>query len=117
MQTHIKVLGWLYIVMGILGILTAFCLAAVIFGAGLLSQDETAITVTGIVAVVTGGFLLLTSAPGIISGIGLVNYKSWSRILTLILGILNLVMFPLGTLLGIYTLYVLLDQESVQIFS
>ena len=117
MQTHIKVLGWLYIVMGIFGILTAFCLATIIFGGGLISQDQTAIWATGIVSAVIGGILLVSSVPGVICGIGLINYKSWARILALILGVLNLVLFPIGTLLGIYTLYVLLDQESAQIIN
>ena len=117
MRTHIKVLGWLYIVLGILGILTAACVALVVFGAGLLSGDRTAITVTGVVSAVIAAFLLITSVPGMVAGIGLLNDKAWARILTLVLGVLNLIGFPVGTVLGIYTLYVLLDPESAQLLS
>jgi hypothetical protein len=35
----------------------------------------------------------------------------------LILGILNLPGFPTGTILGAYTLYVLLDDETSLLFS
>ncbi len=116
MQTHIKVLGWLYIALGIVGLVMAACVSTIIFGGGLLSDDRTAITVTGIVAAVVGGILIITSVPGIIAGAGLINLKPWSRIMTLVLGILNLPGFPIGTVLGIYTLYVLLDVDSTRVF-
>jgi hypothetical protein len=117
MDTHVKVLGWLYIISGILGLLTAAVVVLAVFGGGLISGDRTAITITGIVAAVVGGLILLLSAPGIIAGIGLFGYHGWARILALVLGILNLPAFPLGTLLGIYTLWVLLDSETSLLFN
>jgi hypothetical protein len=111
------VLGWLYIVLGVLGILGAFLVFALVFGGGLISGDQQAIWITGIVATVVGGFLLLVSAPGIIAGIGLLGYRNWARILALILGILNLPGFPIGTILGVYTLVVLLQDETSRLFA
>src|SRR5713226_7519754 len=43
---------------------------------------------------------------------GVVGRESWARMLGLVLGFLALVRFPLGTALGVYTLWVLLPQES-----
>jgi hypothetical protein len=116
MQTHIKVLGWLYIILGALGILAAGLVVLIVAGGGLISGDRVAINVTLLVSLVVGGFLVLVSAPGIVAGLGLLSYKSWARILTLVLGILNLPGFPTGTALGVYTLYVLLDEESSRLF-
>jgi hypothetical protein len=116
MQTHVKILGWLYIVLGVLGILAAGIVVLVVAGGGLISGDRTAITVTTIVSLVIGGFLVMVSAPGVIAGIGLLSYQPWARILTLVLGILNLPGFPTGTALGVYTLYVLLDEETSHLF-
>ncbi len=116
MQTHIKILGWLYIILGVLGILAAGVVVLAVAGGGLISGDRTAITITMIVALVIGGFLVLVSAPGIIAGFGLLSYQTWARILTLVLGILNLPGFPTGTALGVYTLYVLLDDETSRLF-
>ena len=116
METHVKVLGWLYIIMGILGVLAAGVIVIVLLGSGIISHDRTAIAVLSIVAAVVGGFLILVSAPGIIAGIGLLGFHSWARVLGIILGILNLPGFPTGTILGAYTLYVLLDDETSALF-
>jgi hypothetical protein len=43
---------------------------------------------------------------------GLFERESWARMLGLALGFLALLRFPLGTALGIYTLWVLLPEES-----
>jgi hypothetical protein len=117
MSTHVKVLGWLYILSGVFGLLIALCVFVSVVGGGLISQDETALVVTSIVAVVITGFLLVVSLPGIVAGIGLLAYKNWARILGIILGILNLPGFPTGTILGVYSLYVLLDDETSALFS
>lgn len=117
MDTHVKILAWLYIILGALGLLGAALVFILVFGGGLISGDQTAITVTGIVATVISGFIVLVSAPGIIAGLGLLAYKGWARILALVLGIINLPGFPTGTILGAYTLYVLLDDETARLFT
>jgi hypothetical protein len=43
---------------------------------------------------------------------GLFEREPWARVLGLVLGFLALVPFPLGTALGIYTLWVLLPESS-----
>jgi len=116
MDTHVKVIGWLYIVLGILGILSALCVGGIIAGGGLLSQEQEAIAATSIVAIVLGGLLLLISIPNIIVGVGLVKFKSWARILAIIIGILNLFNFPIGTALGIYTLVIMFNSETPPVF-
>lgn len=116
-QTHVKVLGWLYIIFGIIGLFSAICVGFLLIGSGVISGDETAIRATTIISIFVGLFLLLISAPGIIAGWGLLQYRSWARILTIILGILNLPGFPVGTILGIYTLIVLLDDRSSELFA
>jgi hypothetical protein len=117
MQSHIKVVAWLYIIMGVVGILFGGVLALLLPVGGWISGDQTAITVTSIVALVAIGLLVLLSAPGIIAGLGLLSFKPWARILALILAILNLPGFPTGTILGIYTLWALLDDESARLFA
>jgi len=115
-ETHVKILGWLYIVLGLLGIISAAIVFVAVAGGGIISGDRQAIIITSIVAICVGGFLLLVSAPGIIAGIGLINFKPWARVLTLVLGFLNLPGLPVGTALGIYTLWVLLQEKTTPLF-
>lgn len=116
MDTHVKVIGWLYIVLGVVGVVGAAVLFMIIAGSGLIWGDEIAARVTTLVGLVIGGVLVLMSVPGIIAGIGLIQFQSWARIFALVLGLLNLLAFPVGTLLGIYTIFVLLDEATSQLF-
>jgi hypothetical protein len=45
---------------------------------------------------------------------GLFERQSWARILGLVLGVLALLRFPLGTALGIYTLWVLAPEPAAR---
>ena len=116
MDIHVKILGWLYIVLGLLGVLAAGFIFFVVAGAGWISGDEVAIRITTLVAVAIAAVSVLISAPGIVAGIGLLNFQPWARILALVLGILNLPGFPLGTILGIYSLVILLDDRTSELF-
>jgi hypothetical protein len=63
---------------------------------------------------VVGLVFIASGIAGIIAGWGLLDRQPWARMLALILGCLNLIDMPFGTLLGIYTLWVLLPAESEQ---
>jgi hypothetical protein len=41
---------------------------------------------------------------------------SWARILVIILAILNLILFPIGTVIGIYTLWAMFNDETKALF-
>ncbi len=116
MDTHVKTLGWLWIIIGALGFLGVLCMGAAIAGGGFISEDETAILVTMIVALACSSLFFLENILNIIAGFGLLKYKSWARILAIILGIINLFAFPIGTALGIYTLWAMFNQETKQLF-
>ena len=100
-----------------MGVLAALLVFTLVFGGGLISQDRTAIAITGLVGAVVGGFVVLTYIPGVIAGMGLLQFNNWARVLALVLGILNLPGIPLGTILGVYTLWALLDDESAELFT
>lgn len=116
MQKHITLLGALHIGLGILGILIAAIIFVVLLGTGFVSQDEEAFFVLSIVATIIAMLFLISCVPGIIGGIGLLKRKSWARILILIVAAIDLLDIPFGTALGIYSFWVLLQDESAQIF-
>jgi hypothetical protein len=124
MQTHVKVLAVLFILFGALGVLSALGIMALFGGAaGLVGatapSDEALIAVPAIG--LTGTFLMIVllvlSVPGLAAGFGLWSFKPWARILGIVLCALNLIVFPWGTLLGIYGLWVLLSKETEGLFN
>jgi len=117
MEKHITVLGALYIAFGALNVLAAIIVWTIVVGGGLISGDEEAIAITTGVASAIVFILVLFAAPGIIGGIGLLKWRRWARYVVLILGCLNLFHIPLGTVLGVYTIWALMQDETVKLFA
>ena len=53
----------------------------------------------------------------LIGGIGLRQYKSWARWMVIIIGCLNMVAFPVGTALCVYTMWVLFRKDTGRLFA
>jgi hypothetical protein len=79
-----------------------------------LDPDQAALAapVAMLIGLCIAGFLLVLSAPAIIGGWGLIKGKSWSRVLMIVISALHLLSFPFGTALGVYGLWVLLNEQS-----
>lgn len=116
MEKHVTLLGVLYIAMSILLIAVAILVYVVVAGAGIFSGDFEAMAITGGVASLVGLFLVLLALPGIIGGIGLLKHREWARILVLVLAFFNLLNIPLGTILAIYTFWVLMKDDTILLF-
>lgn len=117
MEEHVTILGALYIAFNALGIVIACIIFAVLSSSGLISGDAEAIAITSAVGFFVAVIIIIFCAPGLIAGIGLLKHYAWARILTLILGCLNLISVPFGTILGVYTIWVLLKEETEQLFT
>jgi len=111
MDQHITILGVLHITWGALGILVAMLMFTAIVGGGMLSGDPEAIAVTSVVGMSIGFCLFVPCLPGLIGGIGVLKYRQWARIMLLVVGFINLLIIPFGTILGIYTIWVLMNIE------
>jgi len=59
-----------------------------------------------------GWLILAKAAVGFLTGWGLLQHEGWARVLALVMAFLALLSVPIGTALGIYTLWVLLPSES-----
>jgi hypothetical protein len=69
--------------------------------------------VPGLIAMVGWG-LMIAAVVGLMAGWGLLQRAPWARLLALILAFLALFNVPFGTALGVYTLWVLLPDESAR---
>jgi hypothetical protein len=124
MESHIKILGILHVIMGSLGLLAAV-IVLVVFGgiAGVVTtaDNSTGVGVTVPILGAIGGFaaivILIFSLPGLIGGIGLLMKASWSRVYMIVISALHLLHIPLGTALGIYGLWILTKPETEALLS
>ncbi|HLJ49173.1 MAG TPA: hypothetical protein VKU01_24330 [Bryobacteraceae bacterium] len=122
MAQHVKILGILHICFSALGML-AGVIILVVFGSlalvGAANQTDdrfVALPVLGGIGGLIFIFILVLSLPGLIAGIGLIKLKSWARILGIVISALDLISIPFGTALGIYGLWVLLQNETEVLF-
>ena len=124
MTTHVKVVGFLYIALSTLGILLALFMG-LIFGTatgivGATADAEgaaIALPIIGLTGTMLVIVLLITSLPGLIAGVGLLQGKPWARILAIVVAVLNLIHIPVGTIVGIYALWVLFNKDTERMFS
>lgn len=109
MRKDILLLGALHIAASLFYIFAASGIILVLYGVGsLFAPGINYPSLSTMLMVVLAIALSLFALPGIVGGIGLIRKWEWSEMLVLILGCLNLVLLPLGTVLGIYTIYVLM---------
>jgi hypothetical protein len=116
-RKHITIVAALRIGFGALGLLIALTAFTLIVGGGLLFQDRNAVAITSVIGTVVAGFLSALSLPNVLAGAGLLRFKPWARIRTLILAAADLVNVPVGTLLGVYTVWVLLQDQAEELFT
>ena len=123
MDTHVKVLGALQVALGAIGLLVALLLilvfggAAGIVGASGDPRAAVAIPIIGLTGTALVAFLLATSLPGVFVGVGLLRRRPWARIAGIVLSIIELMMIPFGTLIGVYGLFVLFSRDTERLFA
>ena len=117
MEKHVVLVGAIQIAFGALGLFIAGFVFVVVVGSGLISGDEEAMAVTAIVGPAVAGFLILVSVPGIIGGIGLLKRRRWARIVVLVISVLDIMNVPFGTIMGIYSIWVLMQSETEKLFA
>ena len=106
-----RVLGALHIAFGIAGATVALLYFA---------YHGAFLTKTDIIGYFIAGWLVLLLAlapPAVIAGYGIRRFRPWSRSLTTVLSIFELMSIPFGTALGIYSLMVLLSEDVDPVFS
>ena len=118
MQKHLQTLGTLWCVFGFYRVVAAFfgyfvfrAMAWRHFGGpdwpfGMHGQGWMAL----LPVIVT--MTLAMAGLALFAGYSLLQRKPWGRVLAIVAAVLSLVKFPVGTALGIYTLWVLAPMSS-----
>lgn len=117
MRKHIHVAGILQIVFGSLIVIGALAFAFVLGIVDQFVDDPTAIKVLAIIGTPIIVLMFLFGGAMIAGGIGLLSCRPWARILTLVMAALGLLNIPIGTLKGVYIIWVLVQQETISLFA
>lgn len=121
MRQHVDLLGILYALWGALSLLVAASLLILAAGAAAVLLDPPAgaglsVGVTATVFLCVGIIALLGGGVSFWTARALRRHQARARLLALGLGALNLFVLPFGTALGIYTFWVLLNNEARRLF-
>jgi len=118
--TGVAVLKWYFIIWGIITILMGLILPWMIVGMMRMAMEATgeveAQAVAGGIAFFWGFFAVCWGIFDILIGFFLGKGAGWARIAAIIVGILSLLSFPIGTILGIICLVVLFGEEGKAYF-
>ena len=117
MRTHLNILAVIYLITSIGEVIAAMAIFGLMSGIGLLSGDVFAFSFMAGLGTVIGFFLLIIGLPGLFLAWAFWRLKSWAVPLGYVLGVLNLFNAPLGTLLGIYTIWALLQDETKRLLT
>ena len=121
MKQHVTIVGILHIASGAFGIMIGVIVFVVLTAVGLLAvapgEDEAARGVLLAIGIGVPLILLIINVPEVVGGIFLLRYRPWARYLAMFYGAFELPSFPIGTAIGIYTLWVLLQEETAQLFA
>jgi hypothetical protein len=122
--SHVDLVGTLFAIWGILTTLIGLSTLALGIGAvaiitsashggasGQVAAGLTAaaFTTLAIIAVVWG-------VVHVVVGLPLRRHQPWARLVALMLGSVDLVLLPYGTALGVYALWVLLNEDTKLLF-
>lgn len=116
MKKHVSVAAILQIVFGSMNVIAAMAIA---FAFGFVDQfvdDPTAMKVLGIVGTPLVIMFLMFGGAMIAGGVGMLSCKPWARVLTLVMAAIGLLNIPIGTLKGVYIIWVLVQSETVSLF-
>ncbi len=130
MEKHIQLVGILNIVyrsVAFLGGILLLILAAgfwqffdYLVGVGAIRLHEIPMELINLVPIVltcVGILVILLSVLGILAGAAVLKRREWGRILLLVISFFTLIRVPLGTALGVYSIWVLLNDGTIRAFN
>ncbi|MBN1205283.1 MAG: hypothetical protein JXB05_10195 [Myxococcaceae bacterium] len=117
LDRHRKVLGVIYVVFGALWAIAAIVVFGLfVFGGAVPADNRNERMVVVLFGAGIAVFLLLMAAVGFMAGFGMLRRRAWSKAPAIISAVLSLTHFPLGTAVGIYTLWFWLQPNTGQLF-
>jgi hypothetical protein len=117
LQQHVTILGWLYVVGHAVFLVIGAFVFLLLIGLAPVTGEPEPIWVLTLVGTTVGLLMAALGLPGLLAGWGLLTRKPWARVLAIVVGILSLVNVPIGTAIGLYTLWTLTQPAATEYFT
>jgi hypothetical protein len=122
-SSHIDFLGILFVVWGVLTVLIGastlalgVAAAALITSASRRGGGEFAAALTAAAFTTLAVIAIVWGIAHIVVGVPLRRHRHWTRLGALMLGSVDLLLLPYGTVLGSYALWTLLREDAKKLF-
>lgn len=112
MHTHLRLVAFGNIAVGALAMLGGLVLTLGLGLIGVASGDAGAAILMSTIGLVVGVFLILLGLPQLVGGVALLARKNWARFVLMVTSAFGLFNFPIGTVLSVYSLWVLTNDET-----
>ncbi|HOX74562.1 MAG TPA: hypothetical protein PLB27_07585 [Bacteroidales bacterium] len=117
MRKHVVVVGAIHIGFGFIGLIGAVAVfVALNFAKGFVGGEDIPEMILGFLSVSLPLLVGFMATLGLVGGIGLLSFQSWARYLIIVVAALGCLNIPIGTLKGVYSLWVLLQDETIKLF-
>jgi hypothetical protein len=122
--TQVDVVGILFIVWGLLTTLVGVSTLALGIGAVAVIAStarngggDVAAGLTAAAFTVLAILAMVWGSAHVIVGVSVRRHRPWSRLVALMLGAVDLLLLPYGTALGIYAIWILLNEDAKRLFA
>jgi len=117
MKKHVIVVGAIHIGFGFIGLILAIGIFFILnFAKGMVGNEEIPTIILGFLSISLPMLFGFMSTLGLVGGIGLLSLQPWARYLILVVAAIGCLNIPIGTLKGVYSLWVLLQDETIKLF-
>jgi hypothetical protein len=117
MKKHVTVVGAVQIGAGILGFIMALTVFfALNFAKGMVGDDDVPTVVLSFLSISLPILIGFMATLSLVGGIALLSYKSWARILVMIVSVIGCLFIPIGTLVGVYSIWTLMQDDTIKLF-
>ncbi len=117
MKKHVTIVGAIQIGIGILSLIGAVAtFVALRFAMGMAGGDDTGQIVLRFLSISLPVLIVFLATLSLVGGIGLLAFKPWARYLVIVVAALGCLFIPIGTLSGVYALWVLLQDDTIKLF-
>jgi hypothetical protein len=117
MKKHVTLVGALQIGFSTMGLIGAVVLYFVFaFANSFVPDADIASTILRFLGTILPLIIGTVSVFGLIGGIGLLSHQEWARILVLVVAAVGCLNIPFGTLKGVYSIWVLMQDEVIRMF-